>query len=662
MKTKMKHYIMTVVCCFVVGIMAVKAQIVDNENRLSVTLGDGTAVTLLGKAISLSDAKSKDYYYLPFSLRLATNTENTPEFLFLKYITEEKEAEGGIGGALLHMLMHWGPTPEQQAELEMILKNGEQGAKKGSKLKGALELKPDGEKSLKIISATLGDEKLARSVVQSFNAPVLPGGRAAVASSLTPNGAQLLAATFEKDMAITDLTVELSYKYTTRVPAAKGRVEVRWREMMKHFEKDSAQYRQYRSKKKRGGLFGGLVDGLFGKRSSTDSITYDEVRNVVDEMYKREYIKIDWDDNVKDDRIEKVREAFFDFFLQKMTNSVESQQLAPPTEKEKEAMPDIKYSRKYTYNREFLKTAVKKGRETYYLNLRLAIEKPFTVTANLASWYNGVKNNKKCVSSVLLNDRFFQHRDINFLLDNESKLLFEEGEANYATITVKKERSSGNDFNDNVIIDYDYMKNKGLKTVISYARGDDENTDNYKYSAQWSLKGGNKFPAEPEWVEGDWMHNDITLAPPIVPRTIEFESDLEELKALGVVRATLQLRYMKFGNETESNIPITVSKGEPLVERTIFTDRDTQGYAYRYILTHKERGKMVLDWETKINDDYVYATIPQELKDEDPDYLEKIISAGEVLLKPGKDGKVSKTAKILDRFKDVLKVVKTDSK
>lgn len=657
MKTKIRKLIYAAICCCIMGVSALNAQIIDDENRLGITLSDGTQVILFGEATSLSDRKSKKYRALPVNLRLAETPEGYPEFLFLKYITEEKEADGGIGGALLHMLMHWGLTPEQRTELETILKNGEQGAKPGSKYLGAMDVKPDGEKSMKIISATLGDDKLARSVVQSFSAPVLEGGRAAVASSLSPHGAQLLAATFEKDMAITDLSVELSYMYTTRVPAAKGRVHVNWSKMKTHIEKDSASYQEHTSKKMRGGLWGLYATLLVGKKTVVDSVSYDEARSVVDEMFEKEFIKIDWDENVADERVTKVREAFFEFFLNKMTESSESANLVPPTEKEKEAMPNIKYGRKYTYNRSYIEKSIQKGTETYRLDLRLAMEKPFTVTGNLASWYDGVKDNKKCVASVMLNDPFFQHRDINFILDNEAKELLEKGEANYATVSIKKERDSGNDFNDAITIDHEYLKEKGLKAAITYARGEDTNSDTYKYRTQWSTRGGHVYPKNPEWIVGDWQG--VTLAPPIVPRTIEFEADLEELEALKVARATLQLRYSKFGNEVEQNIPITVSKGEALVEKTIFTDRETQGYAYRYILTHKELGKMALPWEVKINDDYVYATIPQELKDEDPDYLDMAIKAGEVLLKPGNDGKVTKAAEILGKFKDVLKVVKT---
>jgi hypothetical protein len=658
MKTNFKTILFSTVLCFLLLFpFEGYSQIVDSENKLSLTLSDGTQVVLFGEASRLSDRKSKNYFYLPVSLRLGAKPDKTPEFLFLKYITDEKAEQGGIGGALLHMLMEWGLTPEQQEEVEQILANGEQGARKKSILKGALDVKPDGDKSLRIISATLTDETLAPSVVQSLSAPVLPGAKVAVASNLTANGAQLLAATFEKTRSITDLSVEMSFKYTTRVPAARGRVIVRWSEIQRHFEKDYAQYKETRKKKSRGGILGGVVDAVFGKKTEVTSRSYDEVRSVIDYMVENEFIKVDFDENIADERVTKIREAFFDFFLQKMTESADSDILTPPTEKEKEAMPNIKYGKKYTYNRTFFESSFKKKTETYYLNYRLAVEKPFTITANLASWYDNVKDNKKCVGSVFLNDPFFDHRDINLILDLEAKEMFDQ-EVNFVTVNVRKRRSSGNDFTDARTIDAEYLKNNGLKASITYARGDDKNSDTYEYKTQWSLRGGNVFPEDPAWIKGDWQG--VTLEPPIVPRNIEFEADLEEFKALGIVRATLQLRYYKFGNEVETNIPMTVSKEEPLVEKMIFTDRDSNGYAYRLVLTHKEKGKMALDWDSKINDDYVYASIPQELRDEDPQYLDKIIKAGETIINPGADGKVTKAGEILNKFKDVVKVVTTD--
>ncbi len=655
----LKFFFFSLLICMYTNSSSISAQVLDNENKLTITLSDGTQVMLFGQAVSLSDRKSKNYYYLPTEPRLSAKKDNTPQFLFMKYNTEESKDDGGISGALLHMLMEWGLTPAQQKELEQILKTGKQGAPKGSVLKGAADVVPDGDQSFRIISATLSDNTLAPTVVTSSKAPTLPGSKIAVASKLDANGAQLLAATFEKNRSITDLSVELGFKYTVRMPAAKGRAIINWSKMYTKFQQDSAVYKETRRKKSRGGIFGGVIDVVFGKKSEVASRSYDEMRTSIESLIENEYIKLDWEENMSDERIKTMREAFYEYFLEKMSSTVDQDQVAPPTAQEKEAMPNIKYGRKYTFNRKFFESNFKRKTQIFRFDARLAVDKYFTVTGNLGSWYDGVKNNKKCVSTVLLNDPFFQHRDINFILDLEAEEMFET-EVNYVTVNVRKNRSSGNDFSDYDQIDREYLKEEGIKVTFNYARDDDKNSDVYEYKTQWSLRGGNIYPENPQWQKGDW--GTVTLDAPITPRTIEFESDIEELKSMGFTRATLLLRYYKFGKEVETSMPMTLSKNEPLIEKMIFTDKDTQGYAYQLVLNHKDsdKGKMALGWESKINDDYVYASIPQELIDEDPDYLDVIIKAGEELTKPNKDGEVSKAAGILERFKSVIKVIKTD--
>lgn len=633
------------------------SQLLDSENKLSITLSDGTQVILYGQAISLSDRKSKNYYYLPTEPRLSVKPDGTPQFLFLKYTTEEREEQGGLNGGLLHMLMEWGLTPAQQSELETILKNGQQGVPKKSVLKGAADVMPDGDQSLRIISATLSDDTLAPSVVQSLCAPVIPGAKMAVAARLDANGAQLLASTFEDARSITDLSVELGFTYTVRSPAAKGRATVYWNKIYEQYKKDSAVYKEKRKKESRGGLFGFVGDALFGKKTKVQSRSYDEVRSVVETMVEREYIKVDFDENLADERVTKIREAFFDYFLDKMASSADSDILNPPSNKEQEAMPNIKYGKKYSFKREFFQSMSQKKVQVFRLDTRLAVVKPFSVTGNLAGWYDGVKNNKRCVASVYLNDPFFQHRDINVLIGIEAEDMFGK-EISDVEVMVKKKRNKGNDFYDSRLIDREYLKNNGIKATITYARGEDKNPEVYEYKTKWNLKGGETYPKDPKWTKGDW--GGITLEPPIKARAMEFECDLDELAAVGIVRATLQMRYYKYGEEVETNIPITVSRGEPLVSETIYVDRDSNGYAYRLVLTHKEKGKMALDWSSKINDDYVYAIIPTELTEEDPDYLEKIITYGEAIVSATTDGKVPEEAKILDKFKDVMNIVKSD--
>ncbi|MCC6282394.1 MAG: hypothetical protein IT262_17455, partial [Saprospiraceae bacterium] len=231
-------------------------------------------------------------------------------------------------------------------------------------------------------------------------------------------------------------------------------------------------------------------------------------------------------------------------------------------------------------------------------------------------------------------------------------------EINYATVNVRKKRNAGQPFQEQVTIDRDYLKQKGVKATVTYARGTDKNSDVYDYKVQWSTRGGNVFPANPQWVKGDWQG--VTLTAPIAPRSIQFEANLEELKEMGFTRATLQLRYFKFGKEVETNIPLTVSKGEALIEQTIFTDKDTRGYAYRVIMHHKEKGKIALDWQSKSDDDYVYVTIPKGIKDNDADIWAKVKKAAGEIVEPAADGTVKMEQQILDKFLSVIKIFTED--
>ena len=99
-----------------------QAQTLDYENRVSIALKDGTQVVLYGRAQTLNSNFTGDYFYLPVGLTLGKKADGeTPEFLFMKYTTEERTDAGGVQGALLHFLMEWGLTQEQEKEAQTLL-------------------------------------------------------------------------------------------------------------------------------------------------------------------------------------------------------------------------------------------------------------------------------------------------------------------------------------------------------------------------------------------------------------------------------------------------------------------------------------------------------------------------------------------------------------
>jgi hypothetical protein len=582
---------------------------------------------------------SRSYYYLPVNLHLSKRPDGTPEFLFLKFTTEEREDQGGVSGALMHFLMEWGLTKQQETELQNELKKKDP----AGKLMGAVPMEPAEESgNFQIVSATLHDEGMATSLVTSGKAPLLPGGKAAVASRLTQHGAQLLAATFEETRSITDVSIALDFSYHTLTPSARGTITFDWEKLATERDILEAEYREQESD---------YVDvdcwwifcGLDEETAVTH--TYDEMRRHYQFLEEKKVVRLEWNELREDERINKVRDAFFDYFLKSMAEQVPPP--PPPPGDEEQTMPSPQpEGDQYTYKftREKITAKMERRFEVFSLEARFAVRRPHQLVGNLASWYDGVRDNPRCVASVNLNDPFFQHRDINFILDLDAREMFDE-EINYVTVNVRKKRSEGHDFEDHVTFDSAYVDEHGIASSLTYARGEDTDPDLYEYRAQWSLRGGNVFPPAPQWVRGRW--EGVTLAPPVVPRTIEVEGSLEDMLASNITRITVQVHYPKFGREIEENIHLSPQQGEALVARRIFMDRDARGYAYRVIVNHKSDGKLVLPWSARVGDDYIYASIPEELFEDGSSLKAAAKQAASELVDSAKQ-------KVLDQFQELL--------
>ncbi len=602
------------------------AAVLDDENSLLVLLKDGTQVKLYAEAGPSAGVKTRRYHYLPVNLRIAARPDGTPEFLFLKFTTEKAAGPGAVSGAVMHFLMEWGLTPAQEQELRGKLKEKYSDAE----LMGAVPMEVEGDGSFQIVSATLSDKGLATSVMTSGKAPLVAGGRAAAAARLAPEGAQLLAATFEKTRSITDLSIALNYTFQTQMLAARGKVTLDWSRLEREFKQLSAEYARKRT------------NSCF--LCPATSYSYNELRQEYDFLIEKQIVKLEFDELVADERVAKIREAFFQYFLNSMAQPVKDEAPPPVTDKEKQESPNIKYGKRYTYKQTSIKNAFARRTQTFTMDFRLAVRRPHQIVGNLASWYDGVKNNPKCVGAVNLNDPFFQHRDIKFIVDLDAKDIFEQA-VNYVTVNVRKKRSAGNPFSDRVTVDAKHLKEQGVAATVTYARGDDTNPDVYEYQSQWSLRGGKVYPSNPSWQSGSW--EGVTLSPPIVTRTIEVEGDLAAMKASDVTRITVQVHYQKFGEEVEENIHISPAQNHPLVSHRIFTDRGTRGYAYRLVVNHLREGKLVLPWTAKVADDYVYAAIPEDLLKEGSATLVQAKEAGKSAVDSSKE-------KVLDKFKELL--------
>ncbi len=607
------------------------AQILDSENKIEVTLKDGTHVVLLGEAVSLSDAKSSKYYYLPVNPRLSMRQDRTPEFLFLKYTTEAGEDNKGISGALLHFLMEWGLTPAQENELREKMKKDFGGAE----LKGPANVEADGDDSFRIISATLSDKGMTPVLVKSGRAPILPGAKVAVAARLDKNAAQLLAATFEKAKSISDVSVELAFKYTVRFPAAKGRATIFWSKYQRAFDSVSALY----TKSSKSGIkFFGISFG-----GGSTKYSYDEMRKHFDLLMQKDIVKVEFDEMMADERISKIRDAFFQFFLDHMTAKVQEEVPPPAGEKEKEDDPNIRFGNRYRFNQTKMTQSFKTGTTVFNLTARMAVSRSFSSTGNMASWYQSARDNPKCVATVRLNDPFFQHRLVTFVLDGDAKDMF-ENEVNFVTVNVRTKRGTGQEYTGALTFTKESISKQGVAASWEYAR-DEKGKDAYEYQAQWSLRHLDPYPARPEWVEGQLEA--VYLKPPVVPQKIEFQADLDDMAKSNIVRAIAQIRYQKFGRETEDKLDVSPAGKEALVSKVLLMDRDTRGYVYRLVLYHKTEGTLCLPWSAKVSDNYIYAVIPANLTDSTSDVFKAAKDAGKEIVDAAKD-------KVLDKFKEIF--------
>lgn len=582
------------------------ALVLDEENRRQVVLESGVTILLIGEATGSSSTKSHRYYYLPFNLRLSSRPDGTPEFLFLKFTTE---ARGGANGGLMHFLMQWGPTPQQEAEIKSKLRTDDP----SGELVGPVPMLPDGDAgSFKIVSGTLEDKSFSpTSVITSGKAPLVPGGKVAAAARLTADGAQLLAASLERARSIADLSIALNFNYATLAPAVHGTIDIDWSKLEIEKESIRAEY-----KRKHSGTSATQDCFMFFCATSERSeYTYsrDELREQYKFLQEKQIVKVQFDQvgAVPDEKIAKVREAFFQFFLNMLAQPADQQNNPPPPASgdDKKKNLEIEKGNGYRYNYSAIRRNISRKTQHLELNYRLSMLNPFPIVGNLASWYNGVRDNPNCVASVNLNDPFFQHRDIHFILDGDVKDMFEEA-INYVTINVRKRRSEGRPFEDRLTMDTKYVKEKGIDGVLTYARGEDRDPDNYEYQTQWSLRGGRVYPASPPWQSGNWEGQ--TLALPVVLHTIQLEGDIEGMKASDITRITAQIHYRKFGEEVEENISVSPAENKPMVEKKIFKDRNARGFAYRLILYHKTEGRLALPW-TPQSDNYIYASISPEL-------------------------------------------------
>jgi hypothetical protein len=557
----------------------------------------------------------KHYYYLPPPPRVALDEKGRPQFLFIKFTTEKSEEEGGVSGGIVHFLCTYGLSAAQEEEL------GEKLKKKipGAKLMGALPMELGSEdSSFRVISATLTDEGFTRSLISSGKAPIMPGMKVAAAARLDARGAALLEETLKKPTS--DISVEFDLAYTAFLPAFDGTITVEWSKVESNFEQYSLAFEHWTTTgDKRTGVCGKWRDWWKGRKQD-HHYSYDEVQSIYDFMCEQELVNIEWTEELVDERINMIREAFMKIFTNMFMNRQSEEMDFSDMNEDEGDKEDVDWKEKAEGRSFNVDTFTFKSKENfrdvkYHLRTNLPVKVPYTAVGNISGdWYRNAKQeHPECFAEINLDDPFFQHRHVIFGLDLDAVEMFGDI-VNHVTVEVRKKRASGRDFHDSLTFNKAYVESKGVSGTITYAKMREEDPGAFEWKAQWNMRGGKVFPANPKWEKGDW--EGITLTPPVAPMLVEVGADLSDMDELGFTGVTVQLQYRQYGKtyKDPNTIRLYVAKGEAMDERRIFVDRDKMEYDYQITWHHKKEGRMQQGWVKGASDGYIYCVIPDDLR------------------------------------------------
>lgn len=591
--------------------------------HVDIKLKDGTTVRCFPAATNDPEKTSENYYYLPANPHVARHADGTPKFSMIRFVSDKTKAEGGAEGAVLHFLVEYGLDQSQVKETEKLLKQ----KVKGAMLKGAVPLEVGAEgNSFSVISAILGDDEFAPTLITSGKAPVMEGQQVAVAARLDAHGATLLAEGFKQPTS--QVSVSFDLKYVVKLPAYDVKVTIDY-DKYHEVESEYSHDRELKTKSKRYWDPKWYNPLKISTRKST-TLTESEQSQMLDFLQENGMVTFDYVQHVPDSDKEIVEsglhkivlESFFD--MQKRLGEPTEDELTSEDENAEgddeaaaERRKEAAKHNNYHYTMFQRKTIQRKSKQVLNLKKVIARYENYTMTGNVGAWYEKYKDDPKLVTEVNLDDPFFQRREMRFVIDNQAYDIFNDM-VNYATVQVRVPRKDQRPFIDEITIDRKYLESNGQTALLTYARmGDDAQT--YEYAVQWSLRGGNLYPAEPKWKEGELMA--VTLAAPVQPRTLEAEADLDELEELGFARVSVELQYKQFGKTKKDSKEFSMSPavGEPMVNKVIYQDVGSDKLSYRLIYHHKKLGKIAQESWQPVEGDYIYCA-PGEM------VLEKIES------------------------------------
>lgn len=526
--------------------------------------GEG-GLFLKGIQLLQDDTDTAAYYYIPRYPRMATYEDGSFKFLFIKYVGK---GSAGPNGGLFHAMIKFSLPEEEiirlQDTLRMVTNNAQ------AKIIGPVPLQQaiaDGDKGLasftvvsSILNNTTGASPFTQKLICSGHAPFLPESEAALAASLSQEGATLLWESLTGKTS--DVSVSLSGYYEAVVKAYKAVVSAEMNTVYEHYSRVS---------------------------NFQEGFTRDQVRKITDELVQSQALKVESFDRsaslgLKSDEMKAILDLVTDKLVELMFDAKSGWAKAPEGETAVEpeqikgrqdrgwfsqtflGAEDVPY---YSDNQFVLKRRQDIRSNKFYLDLSQSttVKVPVYTSGNLGGVYDAMnKKGEDAVKAIFrivnLDDVDYQKRDVSFMLDGGYAESFNDI-FNFVTVSFRKKYPEHDEVTTDLLFSRNNIENKtaGMQQMVSYPRLGIASSDqwlDYEYRVTWNLKGSNDVIREPadasQWITA--TAPGITLMPPVTRKKVTIETD-RSVFGDTVTTATVVVKFL------------VMLGGKPTLQRTL---------------------------------------------------------------------------------------------
>lgn len=486
---------------------------------------------MAGVTLFAARADPHGWYYLPDTPRVATTEAGAPEFSLVKYVATAEPTAGaqGItaarGGGVLHLLATYGVTPERLARAEEALRSAPE--RKDDRILGPIGYRAG---SFALVSSVVAAEgAMTRHLVGTGPAPLLEGGKIAVSSELTPEGATFLWKSFE--MANPDVSLVFSMEIEGYRTPYEAELLADWDRLHERHDADV-----------RARVFWFGVDvKVFIDRCFSDGTIKLEVKGESAAM-----------EPLLESAYAKVASLLFDPLPEPPRGSGDQAGglLDTVLGAVKKRIP-FDFCGGYQFTRQRLA-----GTARIRLSQQRAEPLRILLTGNIGPLARRWGKDERYFRAISLEDPAFRQREVAVSFDGDGA---EFGRVvNTLVVQLEKQHGDGTVTLREALLDPRTLSAQGNRLTFAYPNAGDADLQRwlvYRYRAVWSFRGGRQH--DTGWRDADAFA--LSLRPPYAVRRVSFEGAPGALAAAGV-RSVLARVEWDFLGERRSEV-VTLRPG-----------------------------------------------------------------------------------------------------